>query len=117
LYDPVQNSWSSAASMHDARQDHTATLLSTGLVLAAGGDQGPTAPLSGAELYDPVSDSWSSAGTLATARYGHTADVLPSGQVLVAAGFTGTTTLGSAELYTPDRIFAGNFDGTQTSYP
>jgi hypothetical protein len=37
--------------------------------------------------------------------------------VLVAAGFTGTTTLGSAELYTPDRIFAGNFDGTQTSYP
>jgi hypothetical protein len=106
--------------MHDAREDHTATLLSTGLVLVAGGDQGTSAVLGGAELYNPVSDSWTDAGTLVTGREGHTANLLPSGQVLVAGGDTsiasGGTTLGSAELYMADRIFADNFEGTQAKY-
>jgi N-acetylneuraminic acid mutarotase len=120
LYDPALNSWSSAQAMHDAREDHTATLLSTGLVLVAGGDQGSTA-LIGAEVYDPVSDTWSNAGSLVTGRENHTANLLPSGQVLVAGGSTsvasGGTTLGSAELYNADLIFADNFDGTLTVYP
>lgn len=122
LYDPVQNSWSSLSvqSMMTARQDHTATLLPIGLVLVAGGDQG-SAALSSAELYDPVSNTWSDAGNLVTGREQHTASLLPTGQVLIAGGATsavsGGTELASAELYTADRIFANNFDGTQTAYP
>lgn len=119
LYDPVQNSWSSAHGMQAARSDHTATLLPIGLVLVAGGENGTV--LNSAELYDPVSNTWSDAGDLVTGREQHTASLLPSGQVLIAGGATsavnGGTALASAELYTADRIFANNFDGTQTKYP
>ncbi|MBX3690238.1 kelch repeat-containing protein [Dokdonella sp.] len=121
VYDPALNSWSStsASSMTTARQDHTATLLPIGLVLVAGGNNGSV--LDSAELYDPVSNTWSDAGNLVTGRTDHTANLLPSGQVLIAGGASsavnGGTALASAELYTADRIFADNFDGTQTKYP
>jgi hypothetical protein len=105
--------------MQAARSDHTATLLPIGLVLVAGGENGTV--LNSAELYDPVSNTWSDAGDLVTGREQHTASLLPSGEVLIAGGATsaviGGTALASAELYTADRIFANNFDGTQTAYP
>jgi len=50
LYDPVNGTWSSTASLNIARRFHTATLLPNGKVLAAGGS-GFNASNS-AELYD-----------------------------------------------------------------
>ena len=98
LYDPASNTWSDAANLAESRENHTATLLPSGKVLVAGGDNGSRL-LPSAELYDPVSNAWSAAGSLATARYNHTATLLPSGKVLIAGGFGSSGVLASAELY------------------
>ena len=85
-------------SLNTARRDHTATLLSNGKVLVAGGYNGSL--LASAELYDPASGTWTATGSLATARYGHTATLLPNGKVLVAGGEdTSFMSLESSELY------------------
>jgi hypothetical protein len=68
------------------RSRHTATLLPSGKVLAAGGGRSGSA-LQSAELYDPATGLWTATGDLGTARGGHTATLLPSGKVLVTGGF------------------------------
>ena len=98
--------WSSADSMHDAREGHTATLLSNGKVLIAGGCSGPNGNslgLASAELYDPATGTWTLTGSMTTARVGPTATVLPGGEVLVSGGIDvdRQILLESAELYNP----------------
>ena len=83
-----------------AREFHTATLLSNGKVLVAGGF-GASGFLASAELYDPANGTWSGTGALATAREFHTATLLPNGKVLVAGGIGAGGVLASAELYDP----------------
>jgi hypothetical protein len=102
LYNPANNSWSPAGSLASARAYHTATLLTNGKVLVAGGFPLPPAviPNASAELYDPNNNTWAAAGSLANGRMEHTATLLPTGQVLVAGGF-GTAYLVTAELYDP----------------
>ena len=52
LYDPATGTWATASSMHVARYLHTATLLSNGQVLVAGGNStGPSGYTASAELY------------------------------------------------------------------
>jgi serine/threonine protein kinase/N-acetylneuraminic acid mutarotase len=67
------------------RNLHTATQLSDGRILVAGGRDGTTA-LDTAEIYDPAANVWSPTGTMTSARYRHTATLLPDGQVLVVGG-------------------------------
>src|SRR5262249_29388614 len=83
-----------------ARSNHTATLLSNGKVLVAGGD-GNAGPLASAELYDPASGTWSATANLFTARRYHTATLLPNGKLLVAGGDGNGGTTASVELYDP----------------
>jgi N-acetylneuraminic acid mutarotase len=94
LYDPASDTWQQAASMAQARWDHTATLLPDGRVLVTGGAQvwdwtswdQPGVILSSVEIYDPVNDTWSAGPQLQQARVGHTATLLPDGRVFVAGG-------------------------------
>src|SRR5207302_3014320 len=105
LYDPVLNTWSSAGNMSLPRADgHSATLLTSGEVLVAGGDartDGNT--VANADLYDPASNTWTAAGAMSAARYAHTATLLQDGRVLAAGGVNVDTNswLASAEIYDP----------------
>jgi N-acetylneuraminic acid mutarotase len=108
LYNPSTGTWTKAGSMSIAREMHTATLLSNGQVLVAGGyhfDPGMNDSIASAELFNPAKGNWSATGSLNTARYGHAAVQLISGQVLVLDGVDqsagGTFNLNSTELYNP----------------
>jgi len=86
-------------SLNTARYSHTATLLSNGKVLVAGGGDGQQPS---AELYDPGSGTWVATGSPVTHYFNFTATLLPNGKVLAAGGGPGilsqTTT---TELYDP----------------
>ena len=101
-------SWITNGPMMIARQSHTATLLTNGKVLVAGGQYFGDFFLSGAELYDPANGTWQSTGAMKHGRAQHTATLLPSGKVLVAGGIGSIDSnpfvfgsLSSAELYDP----------------
>jgi N-acetylneuraminic acid mutarotase len=99
--------WTATGGMIEDRFQDTATLLSDGKVLVAGGANDASGALASAELYDPGSGSWTATGKMPTPRQGHTATLLPDGKVLVAGGTgsnngTGSNSaLASAELYDP----------------
>jgi len=99
LYDPANGTWAVTGSMSTPRRDHTSTLLPSGKVLvAAGNDYGRTH--GSAELYDPASGSWTTTGGLVKARSNHRATLLPNNKVFVAGGASNGP-LASAELYNP----------------
>jgi N-acetylneuraminic acid mutarotase len=97
IYDPQSDTWSSLAPMHLPRVEHTATLLSDGDVLVAGGsDCGPESCLgfggsgdccaaSSAEIYEPATNTWSLTEPVTTGD-DHLATALPGGGVLVIGG-------------------------------
>jgi N-acetylneuraminic acid mutarotase len=99
--------WSATGGLAEARDHHTATLLSDGTVLVAGGRIGPNADKSAtsAELYDPASGTWNATENMNGARDGQTATLLLDGRVLVAGGASraGMNALATAELYDPVR--------------
>jgi Putative Ig domain/Galactose oxidase, central domain len=88
------------SSLAAPRAFHTATLLSSGKVLLAGG-QDASSSLQTAELFDPAVGTFSATGSLSAARYNHSATNLADGRVLIIGGVSLTTTLASAELYDP----------------
>jgi hypothetical protein len=116
-FDPNTGKWSTTQSLALPRQEHTATLLSDGKVVAAGGVPNLfTAPTPSSELFDPGAAKWSSTGPLSTARalaadagLGGSAASSRSGeralsitagsQVLVEGGVGPSGPLNSSELY------------------
>ena len=87
-------------NMTVARYGHTATLLSAGQVLVAGG-VGSYFGYVSAELYDPLAGIFTVTGNMTVAREGHTATLLSGGKVLIAGGSNGTNYLASADIYDP----------------
>ena len=89
------------------RASHTATVLASGKVLAAGGDSGSG---SSAEIYDPQTAAWAAANPMiaAFAYRTHAATLLPNHRVLVtgeydvALGPNTSLSLPDAELFDGD---------------
>jgi hypothetical protein len=106
LFDPAANNgagaFSPAGSMNTFRADYTATLVSSGKILMAGGS---CAGGDSAELYDPAANNGSGGstwtGSMAAVRVDHTATLLASGEVLIAGGGAGSQAWSSAELFDP----------------
>jgi WD40 repeat protein len=107
--------------MAGPRIAHTATLLSTGKVLVAGGTDGNGMALASAELYDPTTGTFSATGSMATARHHFAATLLcdlskppcNDKRVLVTGGLdVNGNPLMSAELYDPN---TGTFSPTPTT--
>jgi uncharacterized protein (TIGR03437 family) len=122
---PQTSGWSSARDLLVARSLHTATLLSSGKVLVAGGENA-SGPLQSAEIYDPATGNWTKTkGDPLTARTRHTATLLPSGKVLIAGGQNSNSTLDTAELYDPTtdsfvqagKLFDARRELTATLFP
>jgi hypothetical protein len=91
--------WTFTSSMSTGRELHTATLLSDGTVLVAGGGTAT------AELFDPVTSTWHLTASMTRSRSAHTATLLPDGKVLAAGTFDipNAASMASAELYDPVR--------------
>jgi chitodextrinase len=101
LYDPVANQFSNSGFLITQRENHTATLLSSGNVLVTGGDNGQPfgspyyQALANVEIYNLSSGTFAAGENLNVARSGHTATLLSNGEVLIAGGDVN----GIAELY------------------
>jgi hypothetical protein len=83
LFDPANDSWSSAPSMRYARISPSATLLPNGRVLVVG-DEGANERT--AEIFDPALGGWSASPRPAAGRAGHVAVLLRGGAVLIVGG-------------------------------
>jgi len=90
-----------ASPMLEPRSGHTATLLSDGEVLVAGGMRRNQDFYRSAELYDPAIGKFQPTGPMAVARVGAAAVLLHSGKVLIVGGWVGHGCTDSAELYDP----------------
>jgi len=108
LYDPVTQTFTATGGMTTRRFRHTATLLSDGRVLIAGGASavsssgGVNPSLSSAEIYDPRTGRFTAAGTMTSARTAHAASLLGDGSVLLTGGQDDHFLIvDSAELFDP----------------
>jgi large repetitive protein len=113
LFNSSDTTFSETNDMSSARVSHTATLLTTGETLIAGGatnsamcDRGigksTFGSVQSAELFNS-SGTFTPTGIMETARAAHTATLLSNGKVLVVGGLDGNGTAGTflarAELF------------------
>jgi hypothetical protein len=104
-YAPKTGSIASTSAPRAARFSHTATLLSDGRVLIAGGMERNGYWLDSAEIYNPETGHFSPTRSMLSRRAGAMAVRLPSGKVLIAGGTDGSgSSLRTTEIYDP----AGN---------
>ncbi len=105
LFDPATRKWAETASMNVARYCHTATLLSNGKVLVAGGSdlvaRGQGGNLTSAELYDPATGKWTITGSMKAASSGAQAVLQPDGKVRIPACYEGDQKRPGDNLYDP----------------
>lgn len=102
LFDPGQQNLVLSAAQHaETKGLHSATTLTDGRVLLAGGWSGPglsqQQTRATVELYDPATDSLSPTASLPSPRLAHTATRLDDGRVLVVGGLS--SYLGSGFLF------------------
>jgi hypothetical protein len=100
LYDPKTGKSTPAGSMASGRMYQTATLLTDGRVLIAGGEN-ENGTLASTEIYDPATNRFTAGALMGYARYSQTATLLQDGRVLMTGGATG---LSSAEIYDPTKV-------------
>jgi hypothetical protein len=96
----VDPAWTSTNNLGTGRYSHSATLLTNGKILVAGGKNASNAVLSSAEYWDPSTGAWSIAPSMPNVHAEHIALNLSGANVLVIGGTTnGSVALASTELW------------------
>lgn len=93
----------SVPTMSVLRANETATLLSNGKVLIAGGAVDNTTWTDTTDLFDPGTRTITPGPTMNNQREGATASLLPNGLVIIAGGRDSTTTLNTVDIYHPKK--------------
>ncbi len=75
--------------LHHARAKHSATLLSDGRLVVAGGMGGDRKPIASVEIWDPRLQAWQEGPALNVPRHGHSAVLLSDGRLMVLGGMDG----------------------------
>jgi N-acetylneuraminic acid mutarotase len=97
----VTNTWVAGNSLPESRFRHSATVLTTGNVLVAGGFCRLNTVVPN-DLYSPLPGTWSATGGFAKLGCGGQTDtLLANGQVLAAGGMDQNTYSTAAEIYDP----------------
>ena len=103
-FDPSTGQFTAAGMMTTQRDWQTASLLASGKVLVAGGDESASQTNATADLFDPSSGSFAVTGNMTEPRYYHAASTLNDGAVLISGGsdiVPGTRAKATAEIYDP----------------
>ncbi|CAF5182837.1 unnamed protein product, partial [Rotaria sp. Silwood1] len=105
LYDSLTGMWENIENMNNKRMHFTASLLSDGKVLVAGGtvivsETFQYTYLKSTELFDPSTGMWRHTGDMNIGRDMHKATVLKNSKVLVTGG-SNIYAVDSSELYDP----------------
>ena len=90
IFDPENNTWSSAGSLATARYYHRATLLADGRVVVTGGINRGGVQKS-VEIYDPKMNAWSTLPSMTNSRHEHIALEDSQGLLVVAGGVNPST--------------------------
>ncbi|XP_050412025.2 kelch-like protein 10 [Patella vulgata] len=99
-FDPVDNTWTTAAPMH-AKRCYVGCAVLDGFIYACGGYEGPSNPRhSSVERYNPVENQWGYVQSMKTVRSDAGVSEL-KGQLYVCGGFDGHTCLDTTEVYCP----------------
>ncbi|MES0490613.1 MAG: kelch repeat-containing protein [Leptospirales bacterium] len=87
----------------DQRMNHSATLLSDGKVLIAGGENDFSLMVyTSAQIYDPATGLFTETGSMIRQREGHKGILLLDGRVLIIGGYNGAyEPLTDTEIYDP----------------
>lgn len=112
MFDPSTAQFTAAGMMTTQRLWHTASLLASGKVLVAGGDNSSTQTNATADLFDPSSGNFAATGNMTEPRYYHAASTLNDGTALISGGsdiVPGSRAKATAEIYDPA---AGTFAAT-----
>lgn len=117
----ARGAWSTVGTMATSRAYHSATLLTSGKVLVAGGYTGGFNgnAVASTELFDPLTNTWFPAAPMLMPHAAHTATLLKNGEVLVVAGRSSGGDSTAAELYDPVRnswSSAGNITVARTTH-
>ena len=107
IFNASDGSWAIIDTLKSPRVYHTATKLSDGRVLVAGGYNKSVigTDFEESEIFDPQTNKWTDAATLNIGRGEHSATLLSNGKVLVSGGGNyfehQKEYLNSCELYDP----------------
>jgi uncharacterized protein YjdB len=108
IYDPVANAFSTVTNgMNVPRFNHTATLLTNGQVMVAGGYSACSSSCTSeasTETFDPVAGVFNLGQAVATPLAGQTSTLLANGNALFVGGINGGITLTNDEWYQPTSL-------------